>query len=131
MIEHAIFLYILQKLTILKSKYLLLLCLKKFLIILLKICCPVLAMRSKMRYPLKVHCNSGVFLGFCRNWFLIDPFHYFSSCSDFGLEFAEIFVIKKRLPDLASRRLFDSAFECLKENSASRRVALVSQGVAF
>jgi hypothetical protein len=33
--------------------------------------------------------------GFCRNWFLIDPLHYLSSRSDFGFEFAEIFVIKK------------------------------------
>jgi hypothetical protein len=55
-----------------------------------------------------------IFWGFCRNCFLIDPLHYLSSRSDFGFEFAEIFVIKKRLPD--------SAFEYLKENSASRRV---------
>ncbi len=57
----------------------------------------------------------------------------------------EIFVIKKWLPDSASRRLSDSAsrgvadsptlpvkesaFECLKENSASRGVAMVSRGV--
>jgi hypothetical protein len=80
-----------------------------------------------------------IFWGFCRNWFLIDPFHYLSSRSDFGFEFTEIFVIEKRLPELAtlrlgesltlrlaeseSRRVGESAFECLKENSASRRVA--------
>jgi hypothetical protein len=40
-----------------------------------------------------------IFWGFCRNWFLIDPLHYHSSQSDFGFEFAEIFVIEKRLPD--------------------------------
>jgi hypothetical protein len=73
-----------------------------------------------------------IFWVFCRNWFLIDPLHYLSSRSDFGFEFAEIFVIEKRLPDSASRRLFDSpsqgvddlptrcvvesALECLKEN---------------
>ncbi len=50
-----------------------------------------------------------IFWGFCINWFLIDPFHYLSSCSDFGFEFTDISVIEKRLPD--------SAFECLKENS--------------
>jgi hypothetical protein len=54
-----------------------------------------------------------IFCGFCRNWFLINPLHYLSSRSDFGLELAEIFVIEKRLPD--------SAFECLKENSASQQ----------
>jgi hypothetical protein len=44
-----------------------------------------------------------IFWGFCRNWFLIDPLHYFSSRSDFGFEFAEIFVIEKRLSDWASQ----------------------------
>jgi hypothetical protein len=72
-----------------------------------------------------------IFWGFCRNWVLIDPLHYLSSRSAFGFEFAEIFVIKKRLPDSASRgvadsptrrvgesptrRVGESAFECLKE----------------
>ncbi len=71
-----------------------------------------------------------IFWGFCRNWFHLDPLHYLSSRSDFGFEFAEIFVIEKRLPDSASQGVDDfptrwvreSAFECLKENSASRRV---------
>jgi hypothetical protein len=86
-----------------------------------------------------------IFWGFCRNWFLIDPLHYLSSRSDFGFEFAEIFVIAKRLSDSASRgvddsqtqRVGESAFECLKEklgesesrrlpDSASRGVAMVS-----
>jgi hypothetical protein len=53
-----------------------------------------------------------IFWGFCRNWFLIDPLHFLSSRSDFGFEFAEIFMIEKRLSDLA--------FECLKENSLNR-----------
>ncbi len=48
-----------------------------------------------------------IFWGFCRTWVLIDPLHYLSS-----FEFTEIFVTEKQLPD--------SAFECLKENSASR-----------
>jgi hypothetical protein len=51
----------------------------------------------------KGHGNEADFLGFCRNLFLIDPLHYLSSRSDFGFEFAEIFVIEKRLPDSASR----------------------------
>jgi hypothetical protein len=64
-----------------------------------------------------------IFWGFCRNWVLIDPVHYLSSRSAFSFEFAEIFVIEKRLPDSPSRGVGDSptrqfgesAFECLKE----------------
>ena len=99
-----------------------------------------------------------IFWGFCRNWVLIDPLHYLSSRSAFGVEFVEIFVIEKRLPDSASRRLSESAgrgvadsptrrveesaFECLKEklgesesrrlpDSATRGVAMVSRGVGI
>jgi hypothetical protein len=49
-----------------------------------------------------------IYWGVCRNWFLIDPLHYLSSRSDFGFEFAEIFVIEKRLPDSASRGVGES-----------------------
>jgi hypothetical protein len=69
-----------------------------------------------------------IFWGFCRNWFLIDPLHYLSSSSAFSFEFAEKFVMEKRLSDSASRRLSgwasrgvgELAFKRLKENSASR-----------
>jgi hypothetical protein len=44
-----------------------------------------------------------IFQGFCINRFDIGPVHYISSRSDFGFEFAEIFVTEKRLPDSASR----------------------------
>jgi hypothetical protein len=57
------------------------------------------------------------FWGFCRNLFLMSPLHYLSSRSNFGFEFAEIFVFEKRLPAITntgSRRL------CL---SVIRRVA--------
>jgi hypothetical protein len=64
-----------------------------------------------------------IFWGFCRNWFLIDPLHYLSSRSNFGFKLAEIFIIEKRLSDSASRGVTDSAFECIKENSASWGVA--------
>jgi hypothetical protein len=37
------------------------------------------------------------------NFFLMSPLHYLSSHSDFGFEFAEIFIIEKRLPDSLSR----------------------------
>jgi hypothetical protein len=42
---------------------------------------------------LKGHGNEADFLGYCINWILIDPLQYLSSCSDFGFEFAEIFVM--------------------------------------
>ncbi len=72
-----------------------------------------------------------IFWGFCRNWFLIDPLHYFSSRSDSGFKFAEIFLIEKRLPDSASRRVGFWMFKrklCELESrrlpdSASQRVA--------
>jgi hypothetical protein len=83
-----------------------------------------------------------IFWGFCRNWVLIDPLHYLSSRSAFGFEFAEIFVIKKRLSATPTRRVGESAFECLKEklgesksrrlpDSASRGVAMLSRGVGI
>jgi hypothetical protein len=33
-----------------------------------------------------------IFWGFSRNWFLMSPLHYLSGRSDFGFEFAEIFI---------------------------------------
>jgi hypothetical protein len=83
-----------------------------------------------------------IFWGFCRNWVLIDPLHCLSSRSAFDFEFAEIFVIEKRLPDSPSRgvsdspvsRVGESAFECLKEKlgeSESRRLPdSANRGVA-
>jgi hypothetical protein len=44
-----------------------------------------------------------IFWGFCINRFLMSPLQYLSSCSDFAFEFAEIFLIENRLPDLPSR----------------------------
>jgi hypothetical protein len=49
-----------------------------------------------------------IFWVFCRNWFLMSPLHYLSNRSDFGFEFAEIFIFEKRLSvitDTGSRRL--------------------------
>ncbi len=48
---------------------------------------------------LKGHGNEADFLGFLQKLVLMDPLHYLSSRSAFGFEFAEIFVIEKRLPD--------------------------------
>jgi hypothetical protein len=44
-----------------------------------------------------------IFWGFFINRFGIGPLHYVSSRSDFGFEFAEIFIIEKLLPDSPSR----------------------------
>jgi len=80
---------------------------------------------------LKVHGNEADFLGFCRNWFLIDPLHYLSTCSAFGFEFAEIFVIEKRLPVSASRRFSFWMFKRKLGESESRRLLdSASRGVA-
>jgi hypothetical protein len=80
-----------------------------------------------------------IFWGFCRNWFLIDPLHYLSSRSDFGFEFAEIFVIEKRIPESPSRRVCDSPTRHVGEllallfgESGSRRLPdLPSRRVVF
>ncbi len=45
---------------------------------------------------------------FCIHWILIDPLHDISSRSDFSFEFAEIFIIEKRLAESASRGDADS-----------------------
>ncbi len=51
-----------------------------------------------------------IFWGFCINRFGIGPSHYISSRSDFDFEFAEIFVIEKRLPDSPSRGVDKTAY---------------------
>jgi hypothetical protein len=51
-----------------------------------------------------------IFWGFCINRFGIGPLQYISSRSDFDFEFAEIFVIEKRLPDSASRGVDKNAY---------------------
>ncbi len=61
-----------------------------------------------------------IFWGFCRNWFFIDPLHYLSNRSDFGFEFAEIFVIEKRIPDFASRQVPDSPTRQVGESLSLR-----------
>jgi hypothetical protein len=59
---------------------------------------------------LKGHGNEADFLGFCINRLGIGPLHYISSCSDFGFEFAEIFVIEKRLHVSPSRGVDKNAY---------------------
>ena len=44
-----------------------------------------------------------IFWGFCINRFGIGPLPYILSRSDFSLEFSEIFIIEKRLPDSLSQ----------------------------
>jgi hypothetical protein len=67
-----------------------------------------------------------IFWGFCRNRFLIDPLQYLSSRSDFVSEFAEIFVIEKRLPDSASRGVGDSPTRLLNVKKKNQRVGDIS-----
>ncbi len=55
--------------------------------------------------PLKGHGNEADFLGFLQK---LGPHRSLTLPSAFGLEFAEIFVIEKRLPDSASRGVGDS-----------------------
>ncbi len=64
-----------------------------------------------------------IFRGFCINRFGIGPLHYISSRFDFGFEFAEKFVIKKRrLSDSASRGIGHWMFQRKLPASVSRRV---------
>jgi hypothetical protein len=44
-----------------------------------------------------------IFWGFCINRFGKGPLHYVANRFDFGLKFADILVIGKRLPDSPSR----------------------------
>jgi hypothetical protein len=55
---------------------------------------------------LKGHGNEADFLGFLQKWvlLLLSPLYYLSSRSDFGFEFAEIFVIEKQLPEVKALR---------------------------
>ncbi len=97
---------------------------------------------SKMFFNLKGHGNEADFLGFLQKLGPHRSLTLPSSCSAFGFEFAEIFVIEKRLSDSASRgvddsptrRVGESAFECLKEKlggSESRRLPdSANRGVA-
>jgi hypothetical protein len=61
-----------------------------------------------------------IFWGFCRNWVLIDPLHYLASRSAFGFEFAEIFIIEKRLPESANRGVANSPTRRVGESSTPR-----------
>jgi hypothetical protein len=51
-----------------------------------------------------------IFWVFCINRFGIGPLQYVSSHSDFGFEFAEIFIIGKRLPDSPSHGAHKNAY---------------------
>ncbi len=63
-----------------------------------------------------------IFWGFCRNWFLMSPLHYLSGHYDFGFEFAEIFVFKKRLPAITDTGSCDSPYQWYGEPPTPRIV---------
>jgi hypothetical protein len=69
---------------------------------------------------LKRHGNEADFLRFSRNGFLMSTVHYLSSHSKFGFEFAEIFIIEKRLSDSPSQGVDDSPIRRVKESSTNR-----------
>ncbi len=62
------------------------------------------------RVLLQGHGKRPIFWGFCINRFGIGLLHYISSRSDFDFEFAEIFVIEKRLPDSLSQGVDKNAY---------------------
>jgi hypothetical protein len=70
--------------------------------------CHILQLAARALPPRRASALKGkamrrIFGGFCINRFGIGPLHYVSSRSDFGFEFAEIFVIEIRLPDSPRR----------------------------
>jgi hypothetical protein len=65
-----------------------------------------------------------IFMGFCINWILIIPLHYLKSRSEFGLEFVEIFVIQKRLPDSLSQGVDKTAYTGWQLSMLYRRVKI-------
>ncbi len=58
-----------------------------------------------------------IFWGFCGNWFLMSPLHYLWSRSDFGIEFAEIFVFSLLSP---IRGVANSAYQWCGEPPTPR-----------
>ncbi len=61
-----------------------------------------------------------IFWGFGRNWFLMSPLHYLLGRSDFGFEFAEIYVFEMRLPVSLSRGVDDSPHHSYAESATPR-----------
>jgi hypothetical protein len=51
-----------------------------------------------------------IFQVFCINRFGLGPLRYISSCFDFGFEFAEIFIFKKRLLVSVSQGVYKIAY---------------------
>jgi hypothetical protein len=76
---------------------------------------------------LKGHGNEADFRGFCINRFSIGPLHYISSRSDFGFEFAEIFIIENdsltcRFGESPTHQLAEFSFKHSKADSMTPRV---------
>ncbi len=69
-----------------------------------------------------------IFWGFFKNWFLMSPLHYHSSRSDFGFQFAEIFVIKKKTPRF--RRYGESPTARIIDTGSRQIPASLISGVA-
>ncbi len=75
----------------------------------------------------------GIFWGFCINRFGKGPLHYISSRSDFDFEFAEIFIIEKRLPDSVSRGVDKNAYSynCFQTFESINGVSILQPRLIF
>jgi hypothetical protein len=72
-----------------------------------------------------------IFWGFCRNWFLMSPLHYLSGRSDFGFEFAEIFVFKKRLPAITDKGIRRLSISVIRGVGDSLHHGYVESAIEF
>ncbi len=70
-----------------------------------------------------------IFWGFCINRFGIGPSHYISSRSDFDFEFAEIFVIEKRLPDSVDKNAY--RYKCFQTFESINGVCTLQPRLLF
>jgi hypothetical protein len=66
-----------------------------------------------------------IFWCFCINRFGIGTLHCYLSRSNFGFEFAEIFVIEKRLPDSPSRGVDKIACRYIFFKSLNKSMVIV------
>ena len=67
-----------------------------------------------------------IFRGFCINRFGIGPLQHILSRSDFGFEFAEIFVFEKRIPVSVSRRVDKIAYRYNYFKSLNNKILIVN-----
>jgi hypothetical protein len=76
---------------------------------------------------LKGHGNEADFLGLLHKpvQYRSITLRFISSRSDFGFEFAEVFVIKKRLPDSPSRGVDKNAYRYIFFKALNKSMVIV------